>query len=38
VLILDETGTGKELCAQAVRYLSSRADHSWDDVQNLSHN
>ena len=29
VLVLGETGTGKELCAQAVHYLSARAAHPW---------
>jgi two-component system response regulator GlrR len=29
VLVLGETGTGKELCAQAVHYLSARAGHPW---------
>lgn len=29
VLVLGETGTGKELCAQGVHYLSARAGHPW---------
>ena len=29
VLILGETGTGKEVCAQAVHYLSERAPNPW---------
>ena len=29
VLVLGETGTGKELVAQAVHYLSPRAGHPW---------
>ncbi|RDZ29283.1 sigma-54 interaction domain-containing protein [Lysobacter silvisoli] len=29
VLIVGETGTGKEICAQALHYLSRRADGPW---------
>ncbi|MDM0109641.1 sigma-54 dependent transcriptional regulator [Variovorax sp. J22R24] len=29
VLVLGETGTGKELVAQAMHYLSPRTDHPW---------
>ncbi len=29
MLILGETGTGKEVCAQAVHYLSERASNPW---------
>ncbi|MEH6413451.1 sigma-54 interaction domain-containing protein [Pseudomonas sp. CGJS7] len=29
VLIVGETGTGKEVCAQAIHYLSARCDKPW---------
>ncbi|MCG2593175.1 sigma-54 dependent transcriptional regulator [Ramlibacter sp. XY19] len=29
VMILGDTGTGKELCAQAIHYLSARAEGPW---------
>lgn len=32
VLVLGETGTGKEVCAQAVHYLSARSSNPWVPV------
>jgi len=32
VLILGETGTGKEVCAQAIHYLSARSSNPWISV------
>ncbi|KUZ76798.1 hypothetical protein WI37_02610 [Burkholderia ubonensis] len=29
VLVIGETGTGKEICAQAIHYLSPRSSHPW---------